>query len=133
MKTRITELFKIRYPILLSGMTGVSTPELVAAVSNSGGLGILATGNLNFDQTRQAVRNIRSLTNKPFGANMPLIFPGSDEKARILFDEKVPVINYSWAKATDWQTACMPTAVNWLPPWSPSGMPSPPNGTGRTP
>ena len=98
MKTRITELLDIRYPILLSGMTGVSTPELVAAVSNAGGLGILATGNLNFDQTRQAVRNIRSLTDKPFGANMPLIFPGSDEKARILFDEKVPVINYSLGK-----------------------------------
>lgn len=100
MKTRITELLNIQYPIILSGMTGVSTPALVAAVSNAGGLGILATGNLNFDQTRQAIRKIRSLTDKPFGANIPLIFPGSDEKARILFAERVPVINYALGKGS---------------------------------
>ena len=63
-KTRITELFGIEYPILLSGMSWISVPKMVAAVSNAGGLGILATGPLDADQTRQAIREIRSLTDK---------------------------------------------------------------------
>jgi len=59
LKTRITELFGIRYPILLSGMSWISVPEMVAAVSNAGGIGILATGPLDPEQTREAIREIR--------------------------------------------------------------------------
>ena len=98
METAITKLFNIQYPILLSGMTGVSTPELVAAVSNAGGLGILATGGLNDHQTHHAIVSIREMTNKPFGANVPLMLPGAEKKAGILIDEKVPVVNYSLGK-----------------------------------
>ncbi len=98
MKTAVTKLFKIQYPIILSGMTGVSTPELVAAVSNAGGLGILATGNLNIDQTRRAIRTIREITGQPFGANIPLMLPGAEKKADILIEEKVPIVNYSLGK-----------------------------------
>ncbi len=101
MKTRITELFGIEYPILLSGMSWISIPKMVAAVSNAGGLGILATGPLNAEQTRQAIREIRSLTDKPFGANATLMFPGAVENARVLLQEKVPVINFSLGKG-DW-------------------------------
>ena len=61
MKTRITELFGIRYPILLSGMSWISVPAMVAAVSNAGGLGILATGPLDPEQTGEAIREIRGL------------------------------------------------------------------------
>ena len=75
MKTKITELFGIKYPILLSGMSWISVPKMVAAVSNAGGLGILATGPFNADQTRAAIKEIRSLTDKPFGANASLLFP----------------------------------------------------------
>jgi enoyl-[acyl-carrier protein] reductase II len=103
METRITRLFEIQYPIILSGMTGISTPELVAAVSNAGGLGILATGDLNMDQMRHAIARVRELTDKPFGANLPLLIPGSEKKAEILFEEKVAVINYSLGKG-DWLT-----------------------------
>jgi enoyl-[acyl-carrier protein] reductase II len=98
MKTAVTELFNIQYPIILSGMTGVSTPELVAAVSNAGGLGILATGGLNDDQTRQAIIRIREMTDKSFGANVPLMLPGAEKKADILIAEKIPVVNYSLGK-----------------------------------
>jgi len=101
MKTRITELFNIKYPILLSGMSFISVPKLVAAVSNAGGLGMLATGTLNPDQTRQYIREIKSLTDKPFGANATLLFPGALENAKILLDEQVPVINFSLGKG-DW-------------------------------
>ena len=98
MKTRITELFGCRYPIILSGMTGISNAELVAAVANAGGLGILATADLNADQTRDAIAEIRRRTDKPFGANVPLIIPGAEQKADILIEKKVPVINYTLGK-----------------------------------
>ena len=101
MKTRIMELFGIRYPVLLSGMSWISVPEMVAAVSNAGGLGILATGPFDADQTRKAVRRIRELTDKPFGGNASLLFPGAKENAKVLLDEKVPVINFSLGKG-DW-------------------------------
>ena len=101
MKTRITELFGTEAPILLSGMSWISTPELVAAVSNAGGLGILATGVMTPAETRAAVQRTRELTDKPFAANVTLYFPGARRNAKILFDEQVPVVNYSLGKG-DW-------------------------------
>jgi len=101
MKTLITELFEIKYPIVCSGMTGVSRPELVAAVSNAGGLGILATGDLNPDQTRKAIQKIRSLTDKPFGANIPFLIPGAVQNAMVVCEEEVPVVNYSLGSGQD--------------------------------
>ncbi len=101
MKTRITELFGIKYPIMLSGMSWISTPKMVAAVSNAGGLGILASGVLDAEQTRAAIKEIKSLTDKPFGVNASLLFPGAAENAKVALDEKVPVINFSLGKG-DW-------------------------------
>jgi enoyl-[acyl-carrier protein] reductase II len=74
---------------------------MVAAVSNAGGLGILATGPLNKHQTREAIKKIRKLTDKPFGANASLLFPGAKESAKVLLEEQVPVINFSLGKG-DW-------------------------------
>jgi enoyl-[acyl-carrier protein] reductase II len=101
MKTKITELFGIQYPVVLSGMSWISTPKMVAAVSAAGGLGILATGPLHPDETRAAIHEIRSLTDKPFGANTTLLFPGAARNAKVLLEEKVPVINFSLGKG-DW-------------------------------
>ncbi|MDD2672898.1 MAG: nitronate monooxygenase, partial [Syntrophales bacterium] len=91
MKTRITELFGIKYPILLSGMSWISVPKMVTAVSNAGGLGILATGPLTPKQTREAVREIRKSTDKPFGANASLLLPAGADNAKVLLEEQVPV------------------------------------------
>jgi enoyl-[acyl-carrier protein] reductase II len=104
MKTRITELLSIEHPILLSGMSWISTPELVAAVCNAGGLGILATGVLSGEQTREYIRRTRELTDRPFAANATLYFPGAERNARILLEEQVPIINYSLGKG-DWIAA----------------------------
>ncbi|PKN19482.1 MAG: enoyl-ACP reductase [Deltaproteobacteria bacterium HGW-Deltaproteobacteria-6] len=101
MKTRLTEMVGIKYPIVLSGMSWISTPKMVAAVSNAGGLGILATGPLSSAQTRESIREIRKLTDKPFGANASLMFPGAAENAKVLLQEKVPVINFALGKG-DW-------------------------------
>ena len=101
MKTRITEMMGIQYPIVLSGMSWISVPKMVAAVSNAGGLGLLATGPLNSVQTRAAVKEIRKLTDKPFGANASLMFPGAADNAKVLLEERVPVINFALGKG-DW-------------------------------
>jgi len=101
MKTRITEMLGIQYPIFLSGMSWISVPQMVAAVSNAGGLGILATGPLGKEETRASIRQIRKLTDKPFGANASLLFPGASESAKVLLEEQVPVINFALGKG-DW-------------------------------
>jgi enoyl-[acyl-carrier protein] reductase II len=99
--TRITDLFGCEHPILLPGMSWISTPPLVAAVSNAGGLGILATGPLSEDETRASIREIRKLTNKPFGVGATLLMPGAAENARVALEEEVPFLNVSLGKA-DW-------------------------------
>lgn len=99
--TRITDLFECDHPIVLPGMSWISTPQLVAAVSNAGGLGILATGPLNADETRASIREIRRLTDKPFGVGATLLMPGAADNARVALEEKVPVVNVSLGKA-DW-------------------------------
>jgi enoyl-[acyl-carrier protein] reductase II len=101
MNTAITELLKIQYPIILPGMSWISTPELVAAVSNAGGLGILALGPLTAEETKAAIVRVRELTNKPFGVNCALMMPSAKENAQIALDLQVPVINFSLGKG-DW-------------------------------
>lgn len=101
MQTKLTELLGIDMPIILPGMSWISTPKLVAAVSNAGGLGILATGPLTPEQTRAAIHEIRELTDKPFGIGATLLMPGAKENAIVALEEKVPVINFSLGKG-DW-------------------------------
>ena len=104
LRTRLTDILKCKYPIVLPGMSWISTPELVAAVSNAGGVGLLATGPLNADTTRAAIRRIRDLLiepNLPFGIGATLLMPGAVENARVALNEKVPILNVSLGKA-DW-------------------------------
>ena len=118
MKTRITELFGIKYPILLSGMSWISVPKMVAAVFNAGGLGILATGPLSAEETRDAVHEIRSLTDKPFGANLGCLFPGAVDSAKVLLEEKVPSSTFPSARATGLSSRPTHTEARSLPPSS---------------
>ena len=101
MQTRLTALLGIEYPIILAGMSWISTPELVAAVSNAGGLGVLALGPLSPQDTREAILKIRSLTDKPFGVGCTLLMPGATENAEVALELQVPVINFSLGKG-DW-------------------------------
>ena len=94
MKTRMTELFGIKYPIMLAGMNWLTTPKLVAAVSNAGGLGVLAGQQYNADGLRDAIKQIRELSDKPFGINLTLGI-GAAERIPIIIEEKVPVLNYA--------------------------------------
>ncbi|KAL7537370.1 hypothetical protein ACHAXR_007774 [Thalassiosira sp. AJA248-18] len=100
-RTRITSLFGCKYPIVLPGMSWISDPTLVASVSKAGGVGILATGPLNPEETRKAIHKIRSQTDKPFGIGATLLMPGASENAKVAIEEKVPIINISLGKG-DW-------------------------------
>ena len=101
MKTRITELFGIKHPIILAGMSYISTPSMVAAVSNAGGFGLMAAQAYTPDELREAIRQIRKLTDKPFGVNLTLMFPSAMDKAKVIVDERVPVVNYALGRASD--------------------------------
>lgn len=101
MQTRITQLFGIRHPVFCPGMTYVSNATLVAAVSNAGGLGILAVGHLGPEETRAEIRRVRELTDKPFGVGVALLMPGASRNAEVAIEEKVPVLNFSLGKG-DW-------------------------------
>jgi len=98
LKTRMTQLFGIQHPIMLAGMNWITEPKLVSAVCNAGGLGILAVARCNPRETRENIRQIRDLTDKPFGINQILIGPGAKENIAVAIEEKVPIINYSLGK-----------------------------------
>lgn len=98
MKTRFTEMLGIQHPIVLPGMTYIAVPRLVAAVCNAGGFAILASGALSPEECRAAIREVRSLTDKPFGVGCSLMLPGAADCARIALEEQVPVINVSMGK-----------------------------------
>lgn len=92
MKTKITELLHIEYPIIQGGMAWVAEHNLAAAVSEAGGLGIIGAANAPADWVRQEIRKARELTNKPIGVNVMLLSPFADEVAQVLVEEHVPVI-----------------------------------------
>ncbi len=95
MRTRITELLGIRYPIIQAPANFVGVPRLVAAVSNAGGFGILASGRLAAEEIRDDIRAIRQLTDKPFGVNLIFGSPGYEKLAEVFLEEKVPLICHS--------------------------------------
>lgn len=88
----INELFGIEYPIMQGGMAWVSDADLAAAVSNAGGLGIIAAGNAPGEWVREQINKIKTLTDKPFGVNVMLLSPLIDEVIKVTLEEKVPVI-----------------------------------------
>jgi NAD(P)H-dependent flavin oxidoreductase YrpB (nitropropane dioxygenase family) len=100
LETRVTELFGIKYPIVGGTMMHVSKPEFVAAISNAGALGMMASAMYESqDEFRQAVRRVRELTNKPFGVNLSL-FPAmrpidNDLYAEVILQEHVPIVETS--------------------------------------
>lgn len=92
MKTRVSELLNIEYPIFQGGMAWVSTYELAAAVSEAGGLGIIAAGGADGEYVRNQIRKIKEVTKKPFGINVMLMSPFVDDVMKVIIEEKVPVI-----------------------------------------
>lgn len=92
MKTRITELLGIEYPVIQGGMAWVAEHKLAAAVSNAGGLGIIGAASAPEDVIRAEIRGAKELTDKPFGVNVMLMSPYADEVARVVVEEGVKVV-----------------------------------------
>lgn len=92
MKTRICELLGIEYPIIQGGMSWVAEHNLAAAVSNAGGLGIIAGGNAPVEHVREEVRACKAMTDKPFGVNIMLMSPSAPEIAKMVVEEGVAVV-----------------------------------------
>lgn len=88
----LTTLLNIKYPIIQGGMANISSAELVAAVSNAGGLGIIGSGGWDGNRLREEIRKCKQLTDKPFGVNLMLMNPHCDELSDIVIEEGVSVV-----------------------------------------
>lgn len=92
MKTRVTDLLGIEYPIIQGGMAWVAEYHLAAAVSNAGGLGIIGAASAPAEVVREQIRKTKELTDKPFGVNVMLMNPNADEVAKVIVEEGVKVV-----------------------------------------
>ena len=92
MKTRITELLNIEYPIIQGGMAWVAEHNLAAAVSNAGGLGLIGAASAPAEVVKEEIRKCRELTDKPFGVNVMLLNPNAQEVAQVIVEEGVKVV-----------------------------------------
>ena len=92
MKTRVTELLEIEYPVLQGGMAWVAEHHLAAAVSEAGGLGIIGAGGAPAEWVREQIRKTREQTSRPFGVNLMLMNPEADQIARVIAEEGVRVV-----------------------------------------
>lgn len=92
MKTRITELLGIQYPIIQGGMAWVAEHNLAAAVSNAGGLGLIGGANAPGEAVREEIRHAKELTDKPFGVNVMLLSPHAEDVAKVVVEEGIQVI-----------------------------------------
>lgn len=100
--TRISQLFDIQYPIVQGGMVWVSGYKLAAAVSNAGGLGLIGAGSMYPDVLRTHIQKCKKATSKPFGVNVPMLYPNIDEIIAILIEEEVKIVFTSAGNPNLW-------------------------------
>lgn len=92
MKTEITELLGIEYPVVQGGMAWVAEANLAAAVSDAGGLGLIAAAAAPAEWVREQIKKVREMTDRPFGVNIMLMSPEADQVAKVIVEEKVPIV-----------------------------------------
>jgi enoyl-[acyl-carrier protein] reductase II len=102
MKTRVTDLLGIEYPIIQAGMIWCSGWELASAVSNAGGLGLIGSGSMYPDILRTHIQKCKKATSKPFGVNVPLLYPDIEKHMQIIVEEKVPIVFTSAGNPKTW-------------------------------
>ena len=102
MQNRVTELFNIDYPIVQAGMIWASGWHLASAVSNAGALGLIGSGSMYPEVLREHIRKCKATTQKPFGVNVPLLYPDIDKHIQIIIEEKVPVVFTSAGNPKTW-------------------------------
>lgn len=99
---RITDLFNIDYPIIQAGMIWASGWRLASAVSHAGGLGLIGAGSMYPDTLLEHIQKCKSATDKPFGVNLPLLYPNIDQHIKHIMDERVPVVFTSAGNPKTW-------------------------------
>lgn len=111
MKTKITELLGCQYPVIQGGMAWVAEHNLAAAVSNAGGIGLIAGGSAPIDYLRDQIRRCKEKTDKPFGVNIMLMSPNADDLAQLCIDEGVAVV-----------TTGAGNPAKFIPAWKEAGI-----------
>ena len=99
---KITELFKIKYPIIQGGMIWNSGYKLASAVSNAGGLGLIGAGSMYPEVLREHIQKCKKATSKPFGVNIPMLYPNIEEIMKIIVDEGVKIVFTSAGNPKIW-------------------------------
>lgn len=115
MKTRITELLGIEYPIFQGGMAWVADYHLAAAVSEAGGLGIIGSGGCDGEWVRKQVSEVKKLTDKPFGVNLMLMNPHAAEIAQVLIEEGVKVVTTGAGSPEKYMKAWKENGITVIP------------------
>jgi enoyl-[acyl-carrier protein] reductase II len=99
---RITKLFDVEYPIVQAGMIWASGWRLASAVSNAGGLGLIGSGSMYPDVLREHIQKCKAATSKPFGVNVPLLYPDIDKHIQIIIEEGVKIVFTSAGNPKTW-------------------------------
>src|SRR6188508_1428448 len=99
---RVTKLFGIDYPIIQAGMIWASGWRLASAVSTAGGLGLIGSGSMYPDVLREHIQKCKAATNKPFGVNVPLLYPDIDKHIAIILEEGVKIVFTSAGNPATW-------------------------------
>ncbi|CAN5356105.1 nitronate monooxygenase [soil metagenome] len=99
---RVTQLFKIQYPIIQAGMVWTSGWKLASAVSNAGALGIIGAGSMYPDVLKEHIQKCKKATSHPFAVNIPLLYPDIEKQIDIIFEEKVPIVFTSAGNPATW-------------------------------
>lgn len=115
MKTRITELLGCEYPLIQGGMAWVAEHTLASAVSNAGGVGLIAGGSAPIDYLRDQIRTCKSETDKPFGVNIMLMSPNADDLAQLVIDEGVQVITTGAGNPGKYMAAWKQAGIKVIP------------------
>lgn len=102
MQNRVTTLFNIEYPIVQAGMIWASGWRLASAVSNAGALGVIGSGSMYPEVLREHIQKCKAATQKPFGVNVPLLYPDIDKHIQIIIEEKVPIVFTSAGNPKTW-------------------------------
>lgn len=102
MQNKITELFGIQYPIIQGGMVWCSGWKLASAVSNNGGLGLIGSGSMHPETLLEHIQKTKKATNKPYGVNVPLLYPQIEEIMEVIAAEKVPIVFTSAGSPKKW-------------------------------
>ena len=101
---KITKLFNIKYPIIQGGMIWVSGHKLASAVSNAGGLGLIGAGSMYPEVLREHIQKCKKETSKPFGVNVPMLYPNLEEIMKIIVEEEVKIVFTSAGNPNTWTT-----------------------------